>query len=430
MASARDSDFYVNVTSDGCRDEADERLSTHSARHQDDAEYTSVLYARPEEVMSPTSSSSNGSGSEFFSTGHQLKNGTTGDIRATNAAAPTSATATETETDSDLEESRSDADKEKEHVIRAMNVAEDKSDADAEATDDEECKGLGETGTAEEKDQDRFKLAIALDFETDTNAAMSIGPPSVTRQTSSSFSDLGDYEDFSFSDAITIPNGGGPGSVESSSNSAHLPRFTLFMRTRPFDSRMQAQGNSVMIHCSDGWDRTPQLTAMVQLLLDPYYRTVRGLLCLIEKEWCSFGHLFRYRYGHGEGPGQQELEEQSPVFIQWLDALWQIWRQQPWAFEFNEALLSALYESIFSGLYGNFLYNNERQRKQEEATAPTRSLWFVLLEQMEKYLNVEYDSAKNFNSIGLVLPFSSEENDLVMWANHLVYADPVCRKYE
>ncbi|CAH0478613.1 unnamed protein product [Peronospora belbahrii] len=194
--------------------------------------------------------------------------------------------------------------------------------------------------------------------------------------------------------------------------------------------RYLCQSESVMIHCSDGWDRTPQLTAMVQLLLDPYYRTVNGVMQLIEKEWCSFGHLFRYRYAQGDGPGQQEVEEQSPVFIQWLDALWQIWRQQPWAFEFNEMLLSVLYEHVFSGLYGNFLYNSQRQRKQEEASAPTRSLWYVLLEQMDKYVNVEYDSAKNFNSIGLVLPFSSEENDLVMWENHFVYADPVCRKYE
>ncbi|CAI5731604.1 unnamed protein product [Peronospora destructor] len=194
--------------------------------------------------------------------------------------------------------------------------------------------------------------------------------------------------------------------------------------------RYLCQSESMMIHCSDGWDRTPQLTAMVQLLLDPYYRTLTGLMQLIEKEWCSFGHLFRFRYSQGEGPGQQELEEQSPVFVQWLDALWQIWRQQPWAFEFNETLLAVLYEHVFSGLYGNFLYNNQRQRKQEEANAPTRSLWYVLLEEMDKYVNVEYDSAKNFNSIGLVLPFSSEENDLVMWENHFVYADPVCRKYE
>lgn len=53
------------------------------------------------------------------------------------------------------------------------------------------------------------------------------------------------------------------------------------------------KGNSVLIHCSDGnksiltavkndiwhvsgWDRTSQLSALAELLLDPYYRTIRG----------------------------------------------------------------------------------------------------------------------------------------------------------
>ena len=30
----------------------------------------------------------------------------------------------------------------------------------------------------------------------------------------------------------------------------------------------------VLVHCSDGWDRTPQITALSKLLLDPYYRTI------------------------------------------------------------------------------------------------------------------------------------------------------------
>lgn len=30
----------------------------------------------------------------------------------------------------------------------------------------------------------------------------------------------------------------------------------------------------VLVHCSDGWDRTPQIVALSKLLLDPYYRTV------------------------------------------------------------------------------------------------------------------------------------------------------------
>ena len=49
------------------------------------------------------------------------------------------------------------------------------------------------------------------------------------------------------------------------------------------------QGMSVVIHCSDGWDRTAQLSALTELLLDPYYRTVDGFAILVEKHWCSFG---------------------------------------------------------------------------------------------------------------------------------------------
>ena len=45
---------------------------------------------------------------------------------------------------------------------------------------------------------------------------------------------------------------------------------------------------SVLVHCSDGWDRTAQLCSLAQLMLDPYYRTVRGFEVLIEKDWLRY----------------------------------------------------------------------------------------------------------------------------------------------
>ncbi len=32
------------------------------------------------------------------------------------------------------------------------------------------------------------------------------------------------------------------------------------------------------------------MCALAQLCLDPYYRTIKGLATLIEKDWISFGH--------------------------------------------------------------------------------------------------------------------------------------------
>lgn len=33
---------------------------------------------------------------------------------------------------------------------------------------------------------------------------------------------------------------------------------------------------SVLVHCSDGWDRTAQTCSLACIILDPYYRTIHG----------------------------------------------------------------------------------------------------------------------------------------------------------
>jgi len=36
------------------------------------------------------------------------------------------------------------------------------------------------------------------------------------------------------------------------------------------------EGVSVLVHCSDGWDRTAQTCSLAGIMLDPYYRTIEG----------------------------------------------------------------------------------------------------------------------------------------------------------
>ncbi|GAA6071454.1 myotubularin-related protein 1b isoform X2, partial [Tachysurus ichikawai] len=56
--------------------------------------------------------------------------------------------------------------------------------------------------------------------------------------------------------------------------------------------RIESGKSSVVVHCSDGWDRTAQLTSLAMLMLDSYYRSLRGFQVLLEKEWLSLGHRF------------------------------------------------------------------------------------------------------------------------------------------
>uniref|UniRef100_A0A8C1U0V7 Myotubularin related protein 7a n=1 Tax=Cyprinus carpio TaxID=7962 RepID=A0A8C1U0V7_CYPCA len=143
-------------------------------------------------------------------------------------------------------------------------------------------------------------------------------------------------------------------------NSDWLRHIKSIMEAGLFISKAVAEeGVSVLVHCSDGWDRTAQVCSVASVLLDPYYRTLKGLMVLIEKDWVSFGHRFSHRCGHLIG----EAKEVSPVIDQFLECIWQLMEQFPCAFEYNEKFLISIHNHIYSCHYGNFICNSQKERK-------------------------------------------------------------------
>ncbi|KAI4897241.1 hypothetical protein NFI96_005727 [Prochilodus magdalenae] len=83
-------------------------------------------------------------------------------------------------------------------------------------------------------------------------------------------------------------------------NSDWLKHIQTILAAGKFIAKAVAEeGVSVLVHCSDGWDRTAQVCSVASVLLDPYYRTLKGFMVLVEKDWVSFGHKFSHRFWRG-----------------------------------------------------------------------------------------------------------------------------------
>lgn len=232
----------------------------------------------------------------------------------------------------------------------------------------------------------------------------------------------------------------------------------------------------VLIHCSDGWDRTSQLSALAQIMLDPYFRTMEGFIVLVEKDWLSFGHGFRLRSGHlnseewftvqrdalagtkvqpGENDGRgdafqnvlsgakrffnqktddpdlaaasetvtgksvedekTDLRMVSPVFHQFLDCVYQLLRQHKSRFEYNERFLRRLLYHLYSCQYGTFLYNSEKQRVDARAKERTSSVWDYFLCRKQEFTNPDYDPTIDDHVKGQERIITPQLKDIRWW---------------
>ncbi|RWS14904.1 myotubularin-related protein 4-like isoform X2 [Dinothrombium tinctorium] len=143
----------------------------------------------------------------------------------------------------------------------------------------------------------------------------------------------------------------------------------------------------VLVHCSDGWDRTPQIVALSELMLDPFYRTIDGFRVLVEREWCEFGHKFSERCGNA--PTSDE-SERCPVFLQWLDCVHQLVRQFPCSFEFTLQYLEKLALHTYSCLFSTFICNNMHERFVHQVNERSHSIWSYITESKHNFTNYLY----------------------------------------
>lgn len=261
-------------------------------------------------------------------------------------------------------------------------------------------------------------------------------------------------------------------------------------------------GSHVLVHCSDGWDRTSQVSALAQIMLDPHYRTLNGFITLIQKDFLSFGHKFRHRNGiqgsekwfeieneritpskHGESTGSEsnslnmlstkalsgaknwfdknrgslfrqqnanssheslgkatsrpaspppnpiihstpstnnkeekehktDVKEIAPIFHQFLEAVWQLQRQYPTAFEFNERFLVRLLYQMYACQYGEFLFNCEQERSQYSKRP---SVWAHFLARRAEFISPEY-AAQDHDALLLPKRAADRQVDVKWWS--------------
>nr|XP_015801331.2 myotubularin-related protein 7a [Nothobranchius furzeri] len=175
--------------------------------------------------------------------------------------------------------------------------------------------------------------------------------------------------------------------LEGLESSGWLKHIKAILDAGIFISKAIAEeGVSVLVHCSDGWDRTAQVCSVACVLLDPFYRTLKGLMVLIEKDWVSFGHKFSHRCDHLAG----DPKEVSPIIDQFLECVWQLMEQFPCAFEFNERFLITIHSHIYSCQFGNFIGNSQRERRELRVGERTHSLWRYLWTNCADFINPLY----------------------------------------
>ncbi|XP_023019760.2 myotubularin-related protein 10-A isoform X1 [Leptinotarsa decemlineata] len=126
--------------------------------------------------------------------------------------------------------------------------------------------------------------------------------------------------------------------------------------------KISMHGSTVVLQEGNGQDMNCIVSSLTQLILDPFFRTKFGFQSLVQKEWVALGHPFANRLGHIL---DKEIEP-SPLFLLFLDCVWQLLQQYPTAFQISETYLTTLWDSTHISVFDTFLFNCTHARFMAE----------------------------------------------------------------
>ncbi|XP_012259111.1 myotubularin-related protein 10-B [Athalia rosae] len=171
-------------------------------------------------------------------------------------------------------------------------------------------------------------------------------------------------------------------------------------------SKYLSTGTSVVLQEGDSRDLCCIISSLVQLLLDPYFRTITGFQSLIQKEWVAAGHPFCDRLGHII----KANSDRSPLLLLYLDCVWQLCRQFPAEFEFTETYLTTLWDSAHICIFDTFIFNCEKDR-YDAAVDPGNPLVLRSVWDWREQFN-DSDILLFYNPLYSALPAKSGKSNL------------------